>query len=93
MLQGEFARLARLGGGDYFDSHNDRELAEGLSSALAAEWRVLDDDGNSVAMGRVDGDAVTLPVGEHELVVQMQGEARRQKIQVSPGEDLEFSLE
>lgn len=93
VLQGEFARLARLGGGDYFDSRNDRELVEGLSSALAAEWRVLDDGGHSIAMGRVDGDPVALPVGEHELVVQVQGENRRQMIKVSPGEDVEFSLE
>ncbi|MCA1769603.1 MAG: VWA domain-containing protein, partial [Halomonas sp.] len=92
-LQGDFARLATLGGGEYFDSRNDRELVEGLSSALAAEWRVFDGNGDSLATGRVDGEPVTLPVGEHELVVQAQGEERRQRIQVSPGEHLELRLE
>ncbi len=92
-LQGEFARLATLGGGDYFDSRNDRELVEGLSSALAAEWHILDGNGDRLATGRVDGDAVTLPVGEHELVVQTQGEAHRQTIQVMPGGHLELRLE
>ena len=93
VLQGEFDRLAKLGGGDYFDSSNDRQLAEGLASALAAEWRVLDGSGDGVATGRVDGDAVALPTGDYELVVVAQGEKRRHTIGVSPGEHVVLTLE
>ncbi|SDL99682.1 von Willebrand factor type A domain-containing protein [Franzmannia pantelleriensis] len=77
-LQAEFERFAAQGGGEYFDSHDGDELIEGLAQALAATWRVLDAEGDEVALGRVDDDPVELDAGEYELVVETQaGEQRR----------------
>lgn len=83
-LQGEFERFAALGGGEYFDSHDGDELADGLIAALAADFQVLDVGGNVVASGRVDGDAVTLDPGRYELLIQSDRGTESRKITIEP---------
>ena len=93
-LQAEFERFAELGGGEYFDSHDGDQLVEGLVSALAAPWRVIDERGEVVARGRVDDEMpVELGVGTYELIVETrEGEYHRQ-VEMTPRAALQLKVE
>ena len=84
-LQADFERFAQMGGGEYFDSRDAEGLAESMASALAAPFRVFDQQGQEVARGRVDGPGVALPVGEYELLVESEQGEHRQSVTIAPG--------
>jgi hypothetical protein len=88
-LREEFARLAGLGGGVYFDTRDGEGLQAALSQAMAAEFTVLDADGNPVADGRVDGDPVALDAGRYTLEIEGR---EPQEIEIEPSADLEVAL-
>ncbi len=88
-LREEFARLAGLGGGVYFDTRDGEGLQTALSQAMAAEFTVLDAGGNTVAEGRVDGDPVTLDAGRYSLEIEGR---EPQEIEIEPSADLEVAL-
>lgn len=86
-LQADFERFAGIAGGEYFDSQDGDELVQGLAGALAATWRVLDEDGREMGRGRMDDPAIELEVGRYELVVDTsEGELRR-VFEIAPRED------
>ncbi|WP_434983484.1 VWA domain-containing protein [Vreelandella zhaodongensis] len=92
-LQAEFSRLAMLGGGEYFDSRNDQQLAQGLTAALAARWLLMNMDGEIIANGRVDGEPIILPGGHYTLRLEVAGESVQHDIHIPPGESVAFQLE
>ncbi|PAU72128.1 VWA domain-containing protein [Vreelandella alkaliphila] len=92
-LQAEFSRLAMLGGGEYFDSRDDQQLAEGLKAALAAKWLLLNTDGDIVASGRVDGEPIILPAGNYTLQLERAGEALQHSIHIPPDGKITFKLD
>jgi len=78
-LHSEFEQLAALGGGEYFDSQDGDELADDMTGAMAAPFRVVDSADEVIARGRVGGDAIELPAGDYELIVETgQGDVRRE---------------
>jgi len=91
-LQAEFERFAEQGGGEYFGSRDEEELIEGLSQALAATFRVLDESGQEVFRGRVGDDAQELEPGEYELVVATSAGEQSQAIRVEPRQLLEIRV-
>ncbi|EWH03983.1 VWA domain-containing protein [Halomonas sp. BC04] len=91
-LQAEFERFAELGGGEYFDSHDGDELVEGLASALAATWRVVNPGGDTLAQGRVDGEAAELDPGDYTLVVEAQQSERQHTFSIAPRQAKEVRL-
>ncbi|GHE20748.1 vWA domain-containing protein [Halomonas urumqiensis] len=92
-LQDEFERFATQGGGEYFDSQDGSELSQGLADALAATWRVLDSEKATIAHGRVDGDARSLPPGDYTLVVEAHDGERHQTFNMAPRQTMELRLD
>ncbi|HMB39082.1 MAG TPA: VWA domain-containing protein [Wenzhouxiangellaceae bacterium] len=84
-LHSDFEKLAALGGGEYFDSQDGSDLADDMTGALAAPFRVIDGLGDVVVRGRVGGDAVELPPGVYELVVETGQGDRRREVRIGPG--------
>jgi len=84
-LQAQFSRLASLAGGEYFDSRDDQELQQGLKAALAANWWLLDDEGLTVATGRIDDAPQPVEAGEYRLVVGAKHREGR-RVQIEAGQ-------
>jgi len=68
-LKAEFERWARLGNGQYIDAADAEELDAAVERAVAPPYRVLDDTGDVVATGVVDGDPVAVPAGVYTVEV------------------------
>lgn len=62
-------RLARLGGGSYFDARDPDEVAGAIRTAVSAPFQVFDTTGALVARGTVGGAAIELPPGTYRVVV------------------------
>lgn len=62
-LKAEFAAWAEAGGGAYFDAADSEGLTDSLNQALRTPYQILDESGEVVANGLVDGDPVELPAG------------------------------
>jgi hypothetical protein len=65
----QLRRWAELGGGEYVDAADQRQLAARITQALRAPFRVLDASGTVVATGTVGGEAVSLPPGSYRVEV------------------------
>jgi Mg-chelatase subunit ChlD len=61
------ARLADIGGGEYYDARDAAGLEQALKGALGAPYVVIDDNGAEVGRGTVDGPAVELPPGTYRI--------------------------
>ncbi len=83
-LQGDFARFASMGRGEYFDSQDGEELIDGLRQALAATFLVLDRNGQRIAEGRVDGHSVSLMPGDYHVLLQDHRGERRRALSIEP---------
>jgi hypothetical protein len=68
-LRAEIEEWARLGNGQAFDATGAEELEASIGAALAAPFRVLDEEGAVVATGVVGGDKVELPPGTYRVEV------------------------
>ncbi|HVS66034.1 MAG TPA: VWA domain-containing protein [Thermoanaerobaculia bacterium] len=68
MLEEEFERWARLGGGRYLDAADGEALQEAMRSALRSSFEVLSGD-EVVASGTVGGDVVELAPGQYRVLV------------------------
>lgn len=68
MLEEEFERWARLGGGRYLDAADGAGLRQAIRGAIRPSFEVLDGD-EVVAAGTVGGDPVELPAGEYRVRV------------------------
>lgn len=68
-FKAEFARVAAIGGGSYYDAADSTGLATSLQAALRTPYRVLDANGALVAVGQVGGAPLSLPVGTYSVVL------------------------
>ena len=66
-LRKTFERWAELGGGAYFDAQDADQLTGSIRQAVDATFEVLDSDGEVVASGATNGDAVELPTGDYRV--------------------------
>lgn len=62
-------RLARLGGGSYFDARGAGQLEAALGAAVSAPFEVRDATGELVARGIVNGPTIELPPGTYQVSV------------------------
>lgn len=68
-LKETFRRWANLGGGLYFDATSGEELGRAMRQALQPKFQVLDADGEVVASGVTNGDAIEVPAGLYSVRV------------------------
>ena len=68
-LKAQFEEWARLGGGLYFDTADEAELAQALEDALRPKFQVLNAAGELVAEAITGGAPITLPVGTYSVRV------------------------
>jgi hypothetical protein len=73
MLRETFQEWARLGNGTNLDARNAVELSAGLSNAIEVPFEVLDEGGNVVASGVVNGPAVELLPGSYGVRASTSG--------------------
>jgi hypothetical protein len=66
------ARIAKLGGGTYFDAADAETLGKALRAAISAPFEVRDGSGDLVARGTVGGDPVDAPTGIFEVRVLVE---------------------
>ncbi len=57
------------GGGQFFPAEDQGALTSALVKALRVPYQVLDDKGQVVAQGLVDGEPVELPAGVYRVEV------------------------
>lgn len=91
-LRDQFRRWARLGGGTYFDATNTEELGTAISRAVQAPFRVLNEDGEVVATGTVDGNAVSVPPGVYTVEVLTDPRQTFEDVEVVSGERTRLRL-
>ena len=66
-LKDLFRSWSEAGGGNFFDAKDAGELQAAVTTAVAVEFRVLDESGAIVAKGTVGGVPVELPPGRYQL--------------------------
>lgn len=84
---------ARSGHGSYFDARGEKDLGRSIRLAFSAPFRILDEAGNEVASGTVDGDPVSVPPGTYSLVVLADPVTRFDGVIVEPGAAVSRTLE
>lgn len=68
-LREQMARWAEVGNGQAFDAEGQKELAASIAAALAAPYRVLDQDGQVMGTDVVGGPGVSLPPGTYRVEI------------------------
>jgi hypothetical protein len=68
-LKDQMASWAKAGGGQFFAAADQKALSGALDQAIRVPYRVLDDKGQVVAQGLVDGDPIQLPAGVYRVEV------------------------
>ena len=86
------ARLARLGGGAFFDAQGADELSEALARAISADYVVSDDGGTMMARGVVGGPPLELPPGTYDIAVRSQPEVRFDDVYVGSEQSVNLEL-
>jgi hypothetical protein len=79
---------AQLGGGSYFDARGADDLGAAIAQAVRAPFRVLDEAGNEVASGTLDGEPVEVPPGTYSVVVLAEPVVRFDGVTVAPDESV-----
>ena len=79
-------RWARLGGGSYFDARGGDDLGRAIARAVRPPIRVLDEAGNEVGSGTLDGKPVEVPPGTYSIVVLSDPVVRFDGVAVGPEE-------
>lgn len=87
-LKAEFARVAAIGGGGFYDAADPAGLATSLQAALRTPYRVLDASGAVVAVGQVGGAALSLPVGTYSVVLFTDPAQTFEQVVISDGAQL-----
>ena len=82
----DMQRWARLGGGSYFDARGGDDLGRAIARAVRPPIRVLDEAGNEVGSGTLDGKPVEVPPGTYSIVVLSDPVVRFDGVAVGPEE-------
>ena len=83
---------AALGGGSYFDARGADDLGAAIGRAIGAPFRILDDAGNEVASGTLDGEPVSVDPGTYSVVVLTDPVVRFDGILIEPGQSVEREM-
>ena len=78
-------RLARVGGGTFFDVRGSGQLDDALRAAVSAPFEVYDGTGAVVGRGTVGGPAVVLPPGVYRVLVRTDPELVFEDVLVEAG--------
>ncbi|MET0773138.1 MAG: hypothetical protein ABWZ82_08650, partial [Candidatus Limnocylindrales bacterium] len=81
----QMRRLARLGGGSYFDARDASGLERAITVAVSAPFSVTDGSGRTVATGTVGGSPVQLPPGTYRVIVAAEPQVVFDAVVVSEG--------
>lgn len=92
-LKTEFERWAAIGGGQYFDVSEPGHLIEVLREAVLVPYVVRDAAGELVVIGRVGGQAQSLPVGTYTVAVQTAPPVILTMIEIVGDETLQLTLD
>lgn len=92
-LKAEFREWARVGGGNYFDAGEAQALNQALADSLQIPFRVINRNGEQVAEGLLDGEAVQLPAGRYAVELDTDPVKVFRDVQLEPGKGLELSTE
>ena len=65
----EFARWAELGGGRYFGADDESGLQNAIQQALKVPFSVIDQNGETVTAGQVDGEGLNVEAGVYSVVI------------------------
>jgi len=88
----DFERWATLGGGRYFDAHDEAELTRALQDALRPKVEILDAGGEVVAEGAVGDKAIRVAPGTYTVRVLSTPPARFADVQVPSGDVVELTV-
>jgi Mg-chelatase subunit ChlD len=69
-LRSQFKEWAKLGNGGYFEAKDQRSLSTAISKALQIPYSVYNMKHECVARGMIGGDAVPLPQGSYQVVIE-----------------------
>jgi hypothetical protein len=91
-LKEEFETWAHLGGGGYFDAADGAALSGAIRASLRLPYEVRK-EGNVVANGVVNGDAVELPPGSYQVEILSTPPRRLSDVTIVPEEEISLQAE
>jgi hypothetical protein len=92
-LKREFESWARVGGGLYFDTADEKELGMALDAALRPKFQVLDSAGEIVAEGTAGGEPVAVPMGLYDVKVLTSPVRMSRGVRINPEKTISVSVE
>ena len=85
-LREQFKTWAALSGGNYYDAGNADELTEALQETMLLGYRIRNEDGTIVQIGRVGGIARPVPPGTYSVEVLADPLRTIEGVEVERGE-------
>jgi len=78
-------RIAAIGGGRFYDADDAQTLKAALREAISASYTVRDATGREVAVGKVDGAALSIPSGFFTVELGApEGPSRIDEVEIAP---------
>ena len=93
ILKETFREWARVGGGSYFDASDADELADSIQKALEIPYEVLNQEGEVVATGVLNGEPVSIPAGTYNVNVFLSPVQKIEGVVVEPELERVYTLE
>ena len=93
MLKETFRGWARVGNGSYFDAADADELADNIQKAIKIPYEVLNQEGDVVATGVLNGDPVSIPAGTYNINVFLSPVQNIEGVVIEPELEKVYTLE
>ncbi len=93
MLKETFRKWARVGNGSYFDAADADELADSIQKAIEIPYEVLNQEGDVVATGVLNGDPVSIPAGTYNINVFLSPVQKIEGVVIEPELEKVYTLE
>lgn len=93
MLKETFREWARVGNGSYFDAADADELADSIQKAIEIPYEVLNQEGDVVATGVLNGDPVSIPAGTYNINVFLSPIQKIEGVVIEPELEKVYTLE
>jgi len=84
--------IASSTGGTYLDAKDSQELLSSLEQTLQIEYEIIDEKGEVIAKGFVEGEPVRVMEGSYTLRLMLEPEPIEESITVKPGVKSSFIL-
>jgi hypothetical protein len=91
-IEQTLATWAEQGGGQYYSAADAEDLGPALNQALQPTYEVQDSDGFTVGSGVVNGEAVPVPAGRYQIVVNTNPPTTVERVVVTAGATKEVVL-